>query len=279
MALALAITLEAARQNARLDLSGIPTNAATVSITRTSPSGNVAGVRGAVGATAEPTEMLFRDYEIPFGLDVLYTATAYGSQGGNLGSVTASFRVDWADCEAWFTDLAQPTNSLVLTIESITELNHEAPAGVHRVLNRRDPVLTTLPAWTPETEVDVITETLGERDAARALFGSGYPFLIRTDPDEGIGNLFLGVTGFVEERFLSDGFSPERRFRVAAVQVARPDPSVYVPLAPNTYANVKASFATYADLQAGVGSYDALAYTYPADPELSPITPWLPDDV
>ena len=32
----------------------------------------------------------------------------------------------------------------------------------------------------------------------------------------------------------------ERRFRVACVQVERPDPLVYAPLAPNTYANVKA---------------------------------------
>lgn len=279
MALSLAVTVEAQRLNARVDLAGIPGTAATVSVFRTSPSGAVAGVRGAVDAPAAPPDMIFRDYEVPFGIDLNYAATAYGSGGGVLGTATASFHLNWNECEAWFVDLAQPTNSLVLNIESITQLGFEAAAGVHRILDRRDPVLTTFPAWTPATEVAVLTETLDERDQARVLFGSGYPFLIRTDPAEGIGNLYLGVTGFTEERFLADGFAPQRRFRVAAMQVARPDPTIFSPVPPNTYTNVKASFADYAALKAGVGTYDALAYFIPADPDLHPIAPWLPDDV
>jgi len=39
-------------------------------------------------------------------------------------------------------------------------------------------------------------------------------------------------------------------------------------------------FATYADLQAAVGTYDQLAYMFPGEPgEGGALIPWLPDDV
>ena len=277
MAVSLTITLEPQRLNTRLDVKGIPAGADTFTITRTSPSGNTAGVRGAVDAPVTIPETIARDYEAPFDVALLYTVTVYDGSTV-VGTASATFTVPFDDCEAWFVDLARPTNSLVLNVENLNELLYEAAVGVHRILNRRAPVLTTLPAWTPSGELNVITETLPERDAMRALLGSGYPFLLRTSPDIGIGNMYCGLTSFVEERFLSLGWQDQRRFRVEIVQVERPDPAVFVPQAPNTYAHVKATFATYADLKAGVGTYDQLAYTVPAGEE-SPVIPWLPDDV
>ena len=188
--------------------------------------------------------------------------------------------VAYGECPAWLVDLARPTNSLPAVIESMRELNFDAPAGVHRVLERRAPVMTTLPAYTPTAELVVLSDTLSERDRMRNLFGSGYPFLLRTDPLEGIGNMYLGLTQFVEERILSDGYAPQRRFRVACVQVERPDPGVFVPTAPNTYQNVKDTFATYQELKDTVGTYDQLAYTFPDDPDAAgAFVPWLPDDI
>lgn len=278
MALALTVSLEPDRLSARLDVTGIVAGADTFTITRTSPSGNVAGVRGAVDAAVTSTEELVRDYEAPFDLALVYKVTVYDG-ATVVGTASVAFTIPFAECEAWFVDLARPTNSLELTVENLAELAFEAAAGVHRVLNRRAPVLTTLPAWTPSGELSALTDTLAERDAMRDLLGSGYPFLLRTSPELGIGNIYFGVTGFVEERFLALGWAAERRFRIAVVQVERPDPFVYVPLAPNTYANVKASFATYAALKAAVGTYDELAYTFPAGTVASPINPWPPDDV
>jgi hypothetical protein len=273
---ALAVTLEEERLAARLEVTGIPAGADTVTIERKSPSGAVAGVRGAVDATVTGTTYLVRDYELPLDTTVSYTATCYDGTT-DVGSASAIFTIAYDACEAWLTDLARPTNSLPLTIESLAELSYEVPSGVHRILDRRSPVVTALVAWTPATELIVLTDTLDERDRLRTLFGSGYPFLVRTAPSEGIGNLFLAASEFVEERFLTLGAQAERRFRVSCVQVERPDPSIYVPLAPNTYANVEATYATYADLEVGVASYDELAYTYPAGVS-DPITPWPPDD-
>ena len=96
----------------------------------------------------------------------------------------------------------------------------------------------------------MLTTTLAERDRVRLLLGSGYPFLLRAGDELGIGNMYLGVTEFVEERILTLGSAPYRRFRIATIEVEQPDPEIYVPLAPNTYAIVKATYATYALLKA-----------------------------
>lgn len=279
MAVVLAATLEPDRLSVRLNVGGIPAAATTYTISRTSPSGSSTGVRGAVGAPVTGTTAIARDYEVPFDVPVVYTVTVYQDTTVVGTATAAAFTVASHGCDAWLVDLARPTNSLPVTIESMDALDFAVASGVHRVLNRRAPVMTSLPAWTPSTELSVLTDTLDERDQVRALYGTGFPFLLRTDPDQGIGNMYLGLTDFVEERFLPLGDAPQRRFRAACVQVERPDPGLFVPTPPNTYANVKASYATYADMKAAVGTYDQLAYTFPANPDAEPSPPWLPDDI
>jgi len=278
VALSIALSLDSARQAVRIALGGIPAGADTFTIERTSPSGNVAAVRGAKDAPVTGATAIVRDYEAPFDLDLVYTATAYDG-ATVVGTASATFRIDYGECPAWLVDLARPTNSLVVTIESLRELAYGVAAGVHRVLARRAPVMTTLPAYTPTSELVTVHGSLIDRDRMRALLGSGYPILLRTSPEQGIGNMYLGVTGFTEERIFTLGDADERRFRTAVVQVERPDPSIFVPSIPNTYADVNATWASYAAMQAAVGTYDALAYTYPDDPDAGPGAPWLPDDV
>lgn len=279
MAVALAVELEEERLAALLTVSGIDTAVAdTFTLVRTSPSGSEAGVRGATNAPVTAATELVRDYELPFDTPVTYKVTVYDG-GTVIGTASVDYRIDYNQCDAWLVDLARPTNSLPATIQSMSELSYDAATGVHRVLDRRTPVMTSLPAWTPAAELVILTGTLAERDQVRALYGSGFPILLRTSPEEGVGNMYLGVTGFREERFLTDGYAPERRFDADVVQVERPDPNLFVPTPPNTYANVKATWATYADMQAAVGTYDELAYTFPANPDGNPVIPWLPDDI
>jgi hypothetical protein len=259
-------------------VAGIPPAATAYTVQRESPSGSTVGVRGAVRAPVAGDTAIVHDYEAPLDVELVYTAIAYDTGGELERADAAPFLIPWDKCESWLVDLARPTNSLVLTLESFTALTFDFAAGVHRVLNRRAPVLTTLPAYTPSGELVVLTDTLDERDQMRAMLGNGYPILVRA-PDLGIGNMYLGLTQFIEERFLTLGARPERRFRIAATQVERPDPAYYVPRPPNTYQNVADTYATYADLAAAVGTYDELAYSWPDAPQPSPIEPWLPDDI
>lgn len=278
MAVALTAALELERLDVLLTVTGVPAGADTFTVTRRAASGGTGAVRGASGAPVVIPTTTIRDFEAPLDVALTYTVTVYDG-AAVVGTATATATVAWGECEAWLCDLARPTNSLPLTIESLAELDYQTPTGVHRVLGRRAPVLTSLPAWTPSGELIVLTDTLEERDDVRAILGTGYPVLVRTTPELGIGNAYFGVLEFVEERFLAPGRAPERRFRASVVQVDRPDPAVYVPTPPNTYANVKATYATYAAVKAAVPTYDRLAYTYPAGPDASPVPPWPPTDV
>jgi hypothetical protein len=275
----LTITPEAQRENARIDIHAAPGTAVTFTLTRSGPSGVEAAVRGAVGAPLEGDPTTVRDWEVPFNVPLTYTVTFYNAGGNVVGvGASANYTHTYTGCPAWIVDLARPLNTLPLTIESFSPLDFEVPAGVVRVLDRRAPVVITLPAWTPDAELVLLTNTLAERDALRALLGSGYPFLVRTVPEQGIGNIYLGVTDFKEERLATLGTAPWRRFTIAVVQVERPDPAVFTPIPPTTYATVAEMFTDYAELLATVGTYDALAYwTFTGAPTAT--RPWLPVDV
>jgi hypothetical protein len=266
LAAALDATLDEPRDAVRLEVTGLsPALGTYLTITRRTATGAPVGVRGAVmHSFTGTTSYVTRDYEAPLDVPLTYELTTYNAGGVVVSTgVVDTITVEFGDCDAWLVDLARPTNSLEVEIESMRELDFGIPVGVHRVLDRPAPVLTSLAAWTPSTELITLTETLGERDQTRRLLGSGYPFLLRTSPELGIGNVYFGPTEFIEERFLTLGRAPQRRFRIACVVVDRPDPSIYVPIAPNTYANVKASYATYQALKDTGLSYDEVAYAIP----------------
>lgn len=279
MPLTLAATLAPDRMGVRLGLSSFPASSATYTVSRRSPSGNVATVRGALDQAVAGATATVYDWEAPFDLPLVYTAEADDNTGALLETATASFTLTWHECEGWLTDLGRPTNSLPVTIESLKELDFAVSAGVHHVLSRRAPVFTTLPAWQPSTELIVLTEDELERDQVRAIWGAGYPFLLRTDPAFGVGNIYLGVTEFVEERILTDGRSWMRRFRANCQQVERPDPGIFEPIPPSLYQDVTAGYADYAAVKAAFVSYDEMLYTFPAGAGGDPNVPWLPDDV
>ena len=235
MALALAVTLDRPRLAARLAVTGIPAAADTLTVDRTAPTLVASGVRGAVDEDVSgETTFITRDYELPFNTDVQYRARAYDGPTV-IATATATFRVDFDDCRVWLVDIARPTNSMLVTIEALPALQFEMPSGVHRVLDREDPVLTTLPAWSPVGEATILTETLDHRNRLREILGSGYPMLARSIAEQGIGDTYglsyFGITGFTEERIMALGTAPQRRFRAAIVRVAPPDPSTFAPRA------------------------------------------------
>lgn len=276
----LTVTAEPQRANVRIDIHGAPGTAVTYTLVRKSPSGNTVAVRGAVGAQLAGDPTTVRDWEVPFNVALVYTVTFYNANGTTVGvGASAAFTMPYDDCRAWLVDLAAPTNSLQAVVASFTPLDFEVPAGVHRVLDRRAPVMVTLPAWTPDAELVLLTDTLAERDAVRNLLGSGYAFLLRTDPAQGIGNMYLGVLDFKEGRISTLGEPPYRQFTVDVVQVSRPDPAVFTPRPPMTYNEVLETWHTYAELLASVATYDALAYTFPEGAAPSGLVPWLPSDV
>lgn len=258
----------------------IPAGANRVTISRTGPSGTAAAVRRFSAAVVGAGPLIARDFEAPIGVPLTYTVSTWTDPNTGAAVVTtATITIASQGCsDTWLTDLVRPANTLRTIIASLPELAHSVPASVHWILGRRPPIVTSDVANTPTFELSVLTETDTEREATRALLGNGVPVLLRTPPENGIGNVYFAVLAYTEQRLTSSGTLPARRFVISSVQVARPDPGLYVPLAPTTYAHVKASFATYAALLAARATYDALAYDYSGrTPE--DVVPWPPDDV
>lgn len=275
------LELELDEQRAATKLTvGIPAGATALDVWRVSTaSQHKAFVRGWQGGDPKgAAELLIYDWEVPLDVEVVYYAQA--TVAGAPSDVGSSAPLVVVDDRDWLVDLARPTNTFPILVESLPELAYDAPIGVHRVLDRRDPVLTTAILWTPSGTLTFVTASLDERERARNALGAGFAFLLRTPPNRGVGNLYLGVTGLREQRVGRLALHEDRRFIVDVVQVARPDASVFVPLPPLTYRQRLATWATYRDVVDTGLSYQEIAYTFPGDTTgASPVPPWLPDDV
>lgn len=253
--------------------------AATVTVQRTGPSGTPAVVRGLADAPALSGEQTARDFEAPIGVALEYELTSRDTAGTLVDRQTATVTVPAAGaCDMWLNDLARIGNTLQVTVESLAELDYEVPNTVHEVITRRDPIITSDVAHTPAFELAFLTETLPERDRARALLGNGVPVLLRTPPEDGIGNLYFSVLGYQEERIVTLGTVPDRRFVVSGRQVTRPDPNLYQPVGAALYQHVRDTYADYLELRDERASYDAVLYDW-TGAQASDIIPWPPVDV
>ena len=276
--MALTATVEPAVRNVRLDYT-VPATGASVTFTRTGPSGTAATVRGWDDRPASPGPVIGRDFEAPIGVPLIYTAIARNSGGGVVSTTTAAITIASAGCDdTWLTDLARSGNTFQVILEQLPELGYPVPVSVHDIIGRRDPVVSSDITHTPAFELSVLTETLEERDTARAILGNGVPVLLRTPPEDGIGNLYFAVLGYAEQRIVSQGTVPDRRFVISGRQVQRPDPILYEPTGPASYQDVKTSFATYAELKAERINYDAVLYDWPGS-AAADVVPWPPDDI
>lgn len=262
----------------------VPATATTLWVWRTGPSGIVAYVRGAQEATVTPSSsVVVSDYEAPLGVTLTYHAQVANAAGELSPATTTTVTVpSSATDDPWLVDIAYVANTQRVMVESLPELKHAIDAAVHWVIARRAPIVTSDVARTAEFELTFVVADDDAAVRARNTLGNGIPCLLRTPPEQGVGNLYLSVIEFSERRAGRLALHPDRRFVVSAVQVQRPDPLVYLPVGvPNTYLEVEQSYATYALLEADNATYEELQYKRPSGAEPPPATPmpWPPEDV
>jgi hypothetical protein len=277
----IAVTLEAEVYGLRLDVV-VPAGAERLDVSRVGPSGVEAYVRGALEldvSAAPGGAVVVRDYEVPFGVPLTYTARSYLADGSGASSGSApAYTLEPPSLDPWLTDLLRPLNSQPVNVEKYDPLEYEQPVGVHRVLERRAPVVTSDLAWTPTGELVFVTFDELADEKVRGCLGNGVPVLLRTLPEQGVGNAYLVLTSWRSSRVSRIATRPERRWTCATVQVDRPDARVFVPTAPATWAATKSAYATWADLKAQRSSWDAVLYDYAlGEPGLA--APWPPSDV
>lgn len=272
------VDLDAPVEAVRLTVD-VPAGQNRLAVYRVGPSGTRAYVRNYVQAVVTPGQItIVRDYEAPIGVPLTYTAETWDdATPGTVSTQTVAFTVPDDGCsDTWLTDLVRAQNTFRVVLEELAELEYEYPTGVHQILNRRTPIVTSDIANTPSWELSFLTRSDDQRARARAILGNGVPVLLRTPPANGIGNVYFSVTGWKEQRLVRLATDPNRRFVADCVQVDRPDPGLFRPLIPVDYSAIAATFATYADLKAGRSSYDAMTYGTAAPED---VVPWPPTDV
>jgi hypothetical protein len=276
----IALALELPKYGVKVTV-GVPTGARLLDVWRVGPSGTVAYVRANEGrAVTGPTTAFAHDFEAPFGVPLVYSARVALADGSNASTVSAApFTLTPPTKDPWVVDLLRPSKSQSIVVESYSPLTFDAPVGVHRVIARRDPVVTADAAWTPDATLVVVTLTEAAKLDLRDTIGSGVPVLLRTLPEQGPGNVYLTVKSWTTERVSRIALYPERRFTIETTQIARPDPALFAPVGATTYATVKATFATYSALLA-FGTYDDVLYDFSlVGPAPTLAVPWPPRDV
>src|SRR4029077_7667813 len=102
--MALTATVDAELQVARLAYD-VPV-AGNVTIVRAGPSGQQAGVRGWVNTPSQAGQIIARDFEVPLGVAITYTATTKDAGGAVVDTRTATITVPSEGCEdTWLNDL------------------------------------------------------------------------------------------------------------------------------------------------------------------------------
>lgn len=228
-----------------VELDGTATE---LDIHRTGPSGVRAYVRGVQGrnVTGFDTDD-HADYEIPFGVAVDYVAVARNVDG-ETESATVTVELDVDD--DWLVDLDDARNTGPVLVESLAELEYDAPQGVHRVIGRRTPIVTSDLRWTPSGQLVLVTLTAEEARRVRDALGSSSPLLLRSRLERGVGNMYLLATNVRERRVSRIATAPERRWHVDVVEIDRPDATLYSPIAV-TWGEIVGTFATWQDLLDG----------------------------
>jgi hypothetical protein len=259
----------------------VPVNATRVWLWRAGPSGESAYVRGIVDLhVIPPTTLQLFDFEAPFGVPLTYATTAGNDAGEiNTGSNSATITLTSSSTDdPWLVDVGNPNNSQPITVAALAELAYTVPVGVHKVIGRRAPIVLSDVAGYPSFELDFSTSSDAERELARASLGQGIPLLLKTPPEQGVGNVWLSVLSWAEQRPSRIAMAPDRRFNVKAQQVERPDPALVVPVTSiATYLDVREGYADYAQVKAQRSSYEALMLTYAG--EGGTVVPWPPTDV
>lgn len=259
---------------------GIPAGAVSLFLSRVADSGVITYVRGANPLTVLPSSSeTVRDFEPPIGVPITYTAVVANATGEQSPAVSAAITLPSGGCsDTWLTDIAAPSNTQRVIIEALAELEYEAASGVHYVLNRRTPIVTSDIARAPSFELSLLTETDGEREKTRAALGNGVPILLRTPPENGIGSVYFIPTDWKEQRIITLATVQDRRFVISCVQVDRPDPILYVPVFTATYAGIRDAYDAYSELDTSRDTYDDVLHD-PAGAEAANIVPWPPSDV
>jgi hypothetical protein len=204
---------------------GVPATSETLYLERSSDGSTWTPVSGGYGLAVTPGTTIVVDYEAPLGIALTYRAAVANVDGASPATSDGPITVpSSASDDPWLIDLVEPANSQQVVVERLAELSHFVPTGVHNVIGRTAPIVTSDVSKAPTFELAFVTPSLAARDKARATLSSGHPVLLRTPPEHGVGELYLSVLSWIEQRPSRVATVTDRRFIVSGQEVDAPAP-------------------------------------------------------
>lgn len=240
-----------------LQVSAIPAGTTTVTITRAVNLVPTAPVRGAEALPIVGTTTGIVDYEAPFGVPIVYLATAYDTTGAKLAAaqLTAELDVD----EMWISDPLAPGVSTacrgVKAPESFANITYSLTATTTPNEGVELPIaLTGVRQAGSGVPLVIIAEGAAEAVPIRQVLRYAAPFLLRLPVRWQVPLPALAyclATSIADTLF--GGVYGRSHITLTFDLVQPPGRSIAVPV--RTYATLLAEASTYADLAASRSDY------------------------
>lgn len=257
MATALTATVEAVYGRVQLQLTFTTVTSATVS--RVHADGTVWPVRG-----ANPTPVLstsgvgavIYDHEAPLDQAITYRAS---SGGTTFSSTAVTVPSDSGDLRSrvWLTHPLQPALSRLVTVTTVGARTRKGRSSVLPIAASSESVAITDRRLSPTGEIAVLTSTIAEATALQTLLDTGDTLCIRCPAFWGSWWFYAVLGDTTDEAAASNALDPSIEWKLPYSAVAVPAGTPFGP--PGfTYADVNATYATYALLNSGEPSYAAV---------------------
>jgi len=237
-------TVEAEFGRIRINVQGL-TDQTGFTLVRIHPSGIRVGVRG---ATVDPVTLdggdgVVYDYEAPIGRDLVYEATTVGGTDPPVLTCTAR----WDTLDSWLKDPVMPSRNMRIRVEDPGDETFAGVLGVFPIPGRPDPVTVSDVRRTATGTLVFGTDELAEASSLLLITASGNTLLFQSDPEFGVGSLYLQFGDVARARTVQYGREAQRRWNLAYTEVAPPPDTVpFESLV--TWADVADAYASWAQV-------------------------------
>jgi hypothetical protein len=267
------VTLYPAGGYVQLDLDGLDQPGAVLFTVwrHHTGSGAVVGVRGLVDVQVLGPQYLGYDFEVPIESTVRYRVDlCYGDMSVDTGPESVDVR--WVTADAWLKDPANPDRNMVVTVVDYAQQTWPLEPGIHRVLNRRTPVVVSDVRQAARGTLTLATLTDAEYWDLLEVTADGTPLLFQAPLSYGVGSMYVAVGNLVENRADRIASTFARTWALDLIEV---DPPVSTsPINLNRYADVLAVYATYQTLLDDNVTYLELLQGVPGVVAPRPPLPW-----
>lgn len=257
----MATTLTATAQPTygRVQLQLTFTTVTSASVYRVHTDGTVWPVRGANPVAVLSTSgvgAVIYDHEAPLDQPLTYRATS-GATTFSSSSVTVPSDTGDLRSRAWLTHPLQPALSRLVTVTAVGPRTRAARRSVLPIAGSADPVAVTDLRLSPTGEIIVLTSTAAEATALQALLADGAVLCVRCPASWGSWWFYAVIGDTGDEAAAGHAADTSVEWHLPYAAVAATAGTAYGPVGV-TYADINAAYATYALLNAGEASYNAV---------------------